>query len=110
MAPRRADRVAATEKERYHGFHGNKERAGCFAFFQRRGALGRRGATRSWRGGGFLLFRAHDGRLLPSVLRGASCAARKRPLPFELRRSGSGRVPPMQALPAERGRAQRATR
>src|SRR6266849_6682965 len=110
MAPRRAERRAATEKERYHGFRNDEERNRLSAFRERRRTLGGGPAQRPRRGRRVLLLRADHGRLLPPLVRRAARAARKCPLPRELRGSRSGRVPAVQALPAERGGSRRAPR
>src|SRR5712692_6404372 len=110
MAPWRAQWHAATEKERYHGFRNDEERDRLPAFRERRRTLGGSPAQRLRRGRRVLLLRADHRRLLPPLVRRAARAARKCPLPRELREGRSGRIPAVQALPAERGRPRRAPR
>src|SRR6266849_6620335 len=110
MAPRRAERRAATEKERYHGFRNDEERNRLSAFRERRRTLGGSPAQRPRRGRRVLLLRADHRRLLPPLVRRARRAARKCPLPRELRGGGKRRVPAVQALPAERGGSRGAPR
>src|SRR6266853_5852839 len=110
MAPWRAQWRAATEKERYHGIHDDEERNRLDALRKRCRALGGRAVQRRGSGRRVLLLRAHHRRLLPPLVRRAARAARECPLPRELRGGGKGRVPAVQALPAERGGSRRAPR
>src|SRR6266853_6881590 len=110
MAPWRARWRAATEKERYHGIRNDEQRDRLPALRKRRRALGGSPAQRPRRGRRVLLLRADHRRLLPPLVCRAARAARKCPLPRELRAGRSGRVPAVQALPAERGGSRRAPR
>src|SRR6266853_3209099 len=110
MVPWRAPWRAATEKERYHGFRNDEERDRLPAFRGRRRTLGGSPAQGPRRGRRVLLLRADHRRLLPPLVRRAARPARKCPLPRELREGRSGRIPAVQALPAERGGSRRAPR
>src|SRR5258707_12694715 len=102
MAPWRAEGRAATEKERYDGLRNDEQRDTLTGVRKRRRALDGRAAQRRGSGRHVLLLRAHHRRLLPPLVRFAARAARKCPLPRELRGGGRRRVPAVQALPAER--------
>jgi hypothetical protein len=69
---------------------------------QRRGSLGGRSAAGSACRRPLLLRCANDGYLLPAVLRGATPAARERPVLLGGRRGRAGRLPPMPAMPPDR--------
>ena len=74
-------------------------------FCNRGRALGGGGTAR--RGGGrrVLLLGADDGRVLPAIVRVAAGAARECCISFDLRGGGTGGIPAVQTLPAERGGA-----
>src|ERR1019366_495731 len=89
----------------HYGGEGRDHEDSDGGLYERGRALGCRGAARRRGRRRVLLLGADDRRILPAVVRVAACAARECGFPFDLRGCGTGRIPALQTVPAERGGA-----